>query len=216
MLKYLLAILTKDSFNLQASFGSLFSASMNAEHNEKLDYLTSRGNVMISTVRTCYVYSIGIDMFSPPDLDPTFITAIRKVNINSRDDLEMFVAQYGTHFFQSLKMGYRKGLDSIMAESQFTNAQSVLSSFEMLVSAPFIGGSTSVGKASSFDNAILNQTTKSYEYSIGEEPTSDGVASYYAPLTYKLVPLTHIPGLPEHDREKLRRIFMLQSNQTPK
>ena len=38
----------------------------------------------------------------------------------------------------------------------------------------------------------------------------------FAPLTYKLVPLTSIPGLSEEDRLKLTRIYMDHTNRTPK
>ena len=117
------------SFHFQASFGSLFSASMNAEHTQKMELLKSMDNILISTMKTCYVYQVDIDMFAPPLLHPSFLKAIRMTKTDSASDVAMFVAQYGTHFFKSLRMGYRKGLDSIMSKTQFTNVESLLNSF---------------------------------------------------------------------------------------
>ena len=189
---------------------------MNAEHQEKMEFLRTKGNKLINTMNTCYIYEVGIDMYSPPSLHPSFIKAMRMTKTESAGDLAMFVAQYGTHFFKSIRMGYRTGMDLIMSETQSVNVESVLNSFDMMVSAPFVSAAASVEKAQDYHKAILNKSTKTYEYTVGQQPNEGGHTPSYAPLTYKLVPLTSIPGLQEHDKLKLTQIYMRYTNKTPK
>jgi len=109
-----------------ASFANRDASASSESFTHMKHELKESENAFLSLQATCSIYEASINLFSPPEFDPIFKSALSQLPKEYNDDAvaiyERFIREYGTHVTRTVLMGSRFGKYYTMSKQNIDNA----------------------------------------------------------------------------------------------
>ena len=103
------------SINIGAQVStSVVSGHLDAQVRDKIAFLKESDTMIASSQKMCQLYSVEVNLINALKLTKSFLMALENCNISSRDSVNAFASEFGSHFLHSIIMGHRTGVEAMM------------------------------------------------------------------------------------------------------
>mmetsp|Transcript_66721 Transcript_66721/g.77435 ORF Transcript_66721/g.77435 Transcript_66721/m.77435 type:complete len:535 (+) Transcript_66721:27-1631(+) len=176
------SVKSKMSVDFKGWFNSAFKASR--DYQEVNERTTQDEMTYTKSDAVCEVYQIMVRQFLPPPLSDEFKIAVSKLNgvydANSPGIYLQFINYFGTHYFNSVRLGGKYGQQSEIKNTSWTSLTK--SSLNIEASASFsalgasLAGSYMSEEQKSMARSFSQYTSKQRLYTLGTPIPADGKA----------------------------------------